>query len=424
MVRIAAVRSGTIAEALDLEIGSRVVRINGEPVRDGIDFRFKEADPVLELEVHGSESGQRVVYEIEKEAGEALGLTPEPDTVRECANKCVFCFIDGNPEGVRDTLDLRDDDFRLSFTYGNYVTLTNLGPRGFQRLIDQKLSPLYVSVHATEPHIRERILGVPRGGDILDRLRRLTGAGLEVHAQVVLCPGWNDGEHLARTIEDLWGLGPRLLSLSVVPVGLTRYNLGKPVRLLTPEEASAAIDQVNHARRRAHSERGLGWAYVGDELYYIAGEPLPPRSYYDDGLLTENGVGSVRALLDDLEAATASAPRLDGQRLGIATGSRMAEILEPWAPRISAATGAEIRIVPVTNRLFGESVNTAGLMPGKDLRSAVASHEAFDAVLFTAEAINDDGLFIDDVVFEKLAADLSGTRLVPAHRFTDGLAAL
>ena len=246
MVRIAEVLPDSIADELRLRIGSRIVRINGDPVRDVIDFRFMEADGHLELEVQDP-TGEGTLYDIEKPAGEALGVVPAPDTVRECANKCVFCFIDGNPEHVRESLYLRDDDFRLSFTYGSYVTLTNLGPRGFQRLIDQKLSPLYVSVHATEPAVRMRLLGVDRGGEIVEQLERLTGAGIEVHTQVVLCPEWNDGAHLDRTIDDLWALGPKLLSLSVVPVGLTRYNLERPVRLLRPDEAERAIDQVEGA---------------------------------------------------------------------------------------------------------------------------------------------------------------------------------
>jgi putative radical SAM enzyme (TIGR03279 family) len=243
MVRIAEVLPASIADELHLRIGSRIVRINGEPVRDVIDLRFLEAEGRVELEIHEA-GGPAVIYEIEKDPAEGLGVVPVPDAVRECANKCVFCFIDGNPPDVRRSLHLRDDDFRLSFTYGSYVTLTNLGPRGFQRLIDQKLSPLYVSVHATEPAVRERLLGVPRGGAIVEQLRTLAAAGIEVHTQVVLCPGWNDGAHLDRTIADLWSLGPRVLSLSVVPVGLTRYNLGRPVRLLTPAAAAAAIAAV------------------------------------------------------------------------------------------------------------------------------------------------------------------------------------
>lgn len=413
MVRIAEVLPGTIAEELDLEIGSRIIRINSEPVRDTIDFRFLEADGFLEVEIAPAAGGGPIIYEIEKDPGEPLGVIPAPDAVRECANKCVFCFIDGNPEGVRRTLYLRDDDFRLSFTYGNYVTLTNLGPKGFQRLIDQRLSPLYVSVHATEPEVRMRILGVPRGGEILEQLRRLVGEGIEVHTQVVLCPGWNDGAYLTRTIEDLWALGPGLLSISVVPVGLTRYNLNRPVRLLTPHEARAAIAEVDRARARSLAERGNGWAYVGDEMFFIAGYEIPQASYYDDWPLTENGVGSVRRLLDDFDAGVDRLPRLDGQRIGIMTGTRMAPVLASLQRRIEEATGSFVEVIGVENTLFGETVNTAGLLPGRDIAEAAQMRGPFDLVLIPAEALNDDRIFIDDLPFEELAETLAPARVLP-----------
>ena len=422
MVRIAEVLPGSIAEELRLRIGSRIVRINGEPVRDVIDFRFLEADVRVDVEI-ADDAGERVLYEVEKDPGEGLGVVPAPDAVRECANKCVFCFIDGNPPGVRESLHLRDDDFRLSFTYGSYVTLTNLGPRGFQRLIDQKLSPLYVSVHATEPAVRERLLGVPRGGEIVEQLRRLTGAGIEVHTQVVLCPEWNDGAHLERTLDDLWGLGPGILSLSVVPVGLTRYNLERPVRLLTRAEAGAAIDRVERVRVRARAERGTGWAYVGDEMYLIAGRPLPEGAYYDEWPLTENGVGAVRQVVADAESLIADPPSLAGRRIALATGTRMAEVLAPLMAPLAAATGGTFVLVPVLNRLFGPTVNTAGLLAGADIRDAVLARGAFDAVLLPAEALNDDGLFIDSLPFGDLERDLAGD-VVPAHTLSAALHAL
>ena len=187
MVRIAGIEDGTIADELQLEIGTRIVRINGERVRDNIDLTFLLADTDLELETV-TPGGERVIYDVARDPGEPMGIVPSPDTIRECANKCVFCFIDGNPRDVRQSLWLRDDDFRLSFTYGSYVTLTNLGPKGIQRLIDQRLSPLFVSVHATEPEVRIRLLKNERSGLILEHLRRFAEAGMEVHTQVVLCP--------------------------------------------------------------------------------------------------------------------------------------------------------------------------------------------------------------------------------------------
>jgi putative radical SAM enzyme (TIGR03279 family) len=425
MVRIAEVLPASIADELHLRIGSRIVRINGEPVRDVIDLRFLEAEGRVELEVHDA-VGDAVIYEIEKDPAEGLGVVTVPDAVRECANKCVFCFIDGNPPDVRSSLHLRDDDFRLSFTYGSYVTLTNLGPRGFQRLIDQKLSPLYVSVHATDPDVRMRLLGVPRGGDILERLERLLEAGIEVHTQVVLCPEWNDGAELDRTMEDLWRLGPGILTLSVVPVGLTQYNLERPVRLLRPWEVRAAIAQVDAVRDRALGERGLGWAYAADEMFLLAGHPIPSGRYYDDWPLTENGVGAVRALLDDIEALVSDPPFLDGLRVGLVTGTRMGEVLAPLLPRVAAATGAQLSLLPVENRLFGPSVTTAGLLPGADVLDAVRAAEAagaLDVVLVPAEALNDDGLFIDSLPFGTLASAITAL-VIPAHTLTGALSSL
>lgn len=422
MVRIAEILPDSIADELHLRIGSRVVRINGAAVRDTLDFRFLEAEGRVELELQ-EDSGERVIYDIEKDAGESLGVVPAPDAVRECANKCVFCFIDGNPPGVRESLYLRDDDFRLSFTYGSYVTLTNLGRRGFQRLIDQKLSPLYVSVHATEPEVRMRLLGVPRGGDIVERLGQLMDAGVEVHTQVVLCPDWNDGAHLDRTIEDLWRLGPNVLSLSIVPVGLTRHNLGRPVRALTAADAGRAIDQVERARSRSRPERGDGWVYVGDEMFLLAGRPVPGPEYYDDWPLTENGVGAVRAFLEDAAAVTAEAPALGRARIAVVTGTRMAEVMSASLAALSAATGAELVPVPVENRLFGSTVNTAGLLAGADILDALRGAGAgpgFDRVLLPAEALNDDALFIDSMPFSVLEASVDAP-LTAAHTLSEAL---
>ncbi len=412
MVKIAQVLPGSIAEELELEIGSRIVRINGELVRDVIDYRFLEADGVLEVEI-APPAGAAVIYEIEKDPGEALGVIPAPDTVRQCANKCVFCFVDGNPEGARQTLHLKDDDFRLSFTYGSYVTLTNLGPKGFQRLIDQRLSPLYVSVHATEPAVRERMLGVSLGGGIVDQLRELTAAGLEVHTQIVLCPEWNDGAHLQRTIDDLWDVGPGVLSLSVVPVGLTSYNLNKPIRLLRIEEAAQALRQIQDARRRALRERGIGWAYAADEMFLAAAQPIPDASYYDDWPLTENGVGSVRRFIDDFEASLAELPRMHARRIAIVTGTRMGQVIAPFGERIGAHTGAKVDVLPVVNTMFGETVTTAGLLPGRDIADAIRRGGDYDVVLIPAESLNDSELFVDDVALETLR-DLFGTTQIEA----------
>jgi putative radical SAM enzyme (TIGR03279 family) len=391
-------------------------------VRDGIDYRFLEAEAALELEVQSADGA--VVYEIEKDAGEKLGVVLQPDTVRQCANKCVFCFVDGNPNGARQALHLKDDDFRLSFTYGSYVTLTNLGPRGFERLIEQRLSPLYVSVHATEPELRERLLGVPLGGNIVQQLRELTQADLQVHTQIVLCPEWNDGANLDRTIDDLWSLGPNVLSLSIVPVGLTSYNINRPVRLLTAEEAGSTLRQIDRARERAMRERELGWVYASDEMFFIAGEPLPGDDYYDDWPLTENGVGAVRRLLDDFAGGIRKVPRMKGKRIAIVTGTRMQPVLEPLAAQLRERTGALVNIIGVRNTYFGDTVTTAGLLPGVDIRAALSDHGDFDVALLPAESLNDDALFVDNVPLATLQEQFVGRQLIPAFEITSALRGL
>jgi putative radical SAM enzyme (TIGR03279 family) len=420
VVRIAGIESGSIAEELSLEIGTRVVRINGERVRDNIDLTFLLSDLELEVETV-TPSGSTVIYDIERDAGTPVGIVAAPDAVRECANKCVFCFIDGNPQGVRESLWLRDDDFRLSFSYGSYVTLTNLGPKGLRRLIDQRISPLYVSVHATEPEVRERLLVNERAGLIMDQLRALLDGGLEVHTQVVLCPEWNDGAHLDRTIDDLWSLGEGILSLSVVPVGLTRYNLERPVRLLTQEEAARAIAQVDAARRRALPDRDFGWAYSADEMYLIAGIGVPSREYYDDGALYENGVGAIRRFVDGFDEGLSGVPRLEGRRLRVVTGRSMAPFIRERAPRLGRATAADIEVVEVVNDFFGETCTIAGLLAGRDVMRALGAGKEKDIVLVPAEALNADDLFIDSIPLAELEAAVRPARVLRGREITEAL---
>ncbi len=423
MVRIAEIEAGSIAEELELRIGTRIVRINGQKVRDGIDLTFLLADSELQMETVDPD-GEAVVYEIERDAGDSMGIVPAPDTIRECANKCVFCFIDGNPADARPSLWLRDDDFRLSFSYGSYVTLTNLGPKGIERLVEQRISPLYVSVHATEPGLRVRLLVNERAGLIMDQLRLLVANGIDVHTQVVLCPEWNDGPHLDRTIEDLWSLGEGVRSLSVVPVGLTRYNLDGAVRPLTAGEAGKAIDQVDRARDRGARSRGTGWCYAADELFLIAGRDVPEATYYDDGALTENGVGAVRRFVDDFDVGLASVPRLPGHRIRIVTGRSMAPLIQTRAPRLARATGAEIEVLPVTNEFYGPSVTVAGLLGGRDIRNSLGAGREGDLVLIPGETLNADDLFIDSLPLEELRRAVAPARVLSAYEITEAIVSL
>ncbi len=421
MIRIADIAEGSIAEELELRIGTRIVRINGEKVRDGIDLTFLLADPLLTLETVDPD-GERLTFEVERDPGESMGIIPAPDTVRECANKCVFCFIDGNPEGVRDSLWIRDDDFRLSFTYGSFVTLTNLGPRGLERLVEQRLSPLYVSVHTTDPDLRSRMLKNDRSGLIMDQLRYLTDHGLEVHTQIVLCPEWNDGVHLDRTIEDLYRIGEGIRTLSVVPVGLTRFNIHRPVRPLTPEECGQAIDQVDAARERALAEREYGWIYSADELFLAAGRSLPDDAYYDDASLLENGVGAVPHFLQELDHRIPELKPMEGiRRIRILTGTSMAPLIGARASALREATGAEVEIVPVRNEFYGPSVTVAGLLAGRDLLDAVPDPREGDLVLLPAETLNQDDLFIDSLPLKDFRQALEPAVVRPAYEIPEAL---
>ena len=421
MVRIGEIGAGSIAEALELRIGTRVLAVNGEPVRDSLDFAFLAAENELEIEAIEPD-GKPVVYDISRDPSESLGIVPAPDKVRECANECVFCFIDGNPPGARPPLWVRDDDFRLSFTYGSYVTLTNLGPKGLQRLVDQRISPLYVSVHATDPQVRIRLLKNRRAGLIMDQLRLLLDAGLEVHAQVVLCPGWNDGRELDRTIRDLYALGPGVLSLSVVPVGLTRYNLNRPVRLLSQGEATKALEQTHAPRGTAMRERGHSWCYAADELFLIAGREVPSDAYYDDWPLLENGVGALRTLLDGFEAKKDALSPVPGvERVRIATGASMRPYFERMAPTVSRSMGCDVEVVAVENRYFGPTVTVAGLLSGTDVVADAGNCRAGDLVVLPEEALNADGLFIDGTALAEVEALLSPAVVRTGRELTETL---
>ncbi|MCE2398226.1 MAG: DUF512 domain-containing protein [Gemmatimonadetes bacterium] len=421
MVRIGEVAPGSVGEALEMRVGTRIIAVNGERVRDGLDFLFRTADGELELEAVDAE-GRRTVYEIGGYDDRPLGMVPDRDKIRECANECVFCFIDGNPPDARAPLWLRDDDFRLSFTYGSYVTLTNLGPRGLERLVEQRISPLYVSVHATDPVVRSRMLKNPRAGLIMQQLRELLEGGVELHAQVVLCPGWNDGPELDRTIADLYRLGDGVLSLSVVPVGLTRYNVGRPVRLLDPDEARVAIGQTETVRRRARAERERNWCYAADELFLIADRNVPGAAYYDEGGLVENGVGALRELLDAFESGKGRlAPMAGVERVRVVTGASMEPYFAEMAAAVGAGMGCETEVVSVPNSYFGPTVTIAGLLAGTDIVEAVGDCRPGDLVLLPGAALSGEDVFIDGMPLVRVERSLAPATVRTGHELVEVL---
>lgn len=374
---IAGVVQGSIAAELEIKPGDVLLAVNDKPVKDIIDLSFALADEYVELLV-ARQDGEQELIAIEKDYDEDLGLEFESavfDRVRPCANKCLFCFVDQMPAGLRESLYVKDDDYRLSFLYGNFITLTNLTKADLNRIRSLHLSPLYVSVHATDGEVRARLLGSKRAAAIMDQLRELADMGTELHTQVVLCPGYNDGEVLGRTIKDLYELRPHVRSLAVVPVGLTRHRPagGKPLRTFTPDEARSIIAQVSEWQKHSRRETGEGFIYLADEFYLGAGEAIPSYDEYDDFPQLENGVGLVRTFLADWEAARpVSSGYQEPFHLDVVCGRSAATVLAPLLAGI-AIPNLRPRLVPVTNEFFGASVTVTGLLTGGDIAAALAS---------------------------------------------------
>ncbi len=372
-----------LADRAGIQPGDLIRTINGKPVRDLVDYRFYVADEELSI---GFER-QQTLHEVQitKSYDESLGVLfgEEPTPfIRQCANKCVFCFIQGLPErfapqpglahGMRSSLYIKDDDYRYSFLFGNFITLTNLKEHDWQRLDEQKLTPLYVSVHTTNPELRRKMVDGPRAGDILEHIRRLGSMHITCHTQLVLCPTINDGAELKRSIEELAELQPIVESISVVPVGLTKYNnmikTGDlpPLRHYTREEAEAIIEQVEGYQRRFEAENAEGYpfVYLSDEWYYITGREFPSAQHYGSYAQIENGVGMTRFLIEQWKRSKRKLPTTMPQprRVTLVTSVMAKPIIEQLAEDMRRTQGLEVQVMPVVNRFFGAEVTVAGLL--------------------------------------------------------------
>src|SRR4051812_22646934 len=319
MIRVTAVQEDSIAAELGLQQGTELLTVNGRELEDFLDWEFLTAEEQILLHVR-QPGGEEIEYDIERPLGEPIGVSLEPARIRRCANRCDFCFVDGLPDGLRDVLYIRDDDYRLSFRYGNFATLTNLKPRDAERIIEYRLSPLYVSVHATDPTIRRYLLRNPTAPEVIPQLREFADHGIEFHTQIVMSPGVNDGPVLQQTLTDLYEFGPSVLGCSVVPVGLTEYSKHHLVREPTAEECRAAIAVIEKQAEIARRQRGIHWAFGADELYVRAGVELPTAEIYDGFDQVENGVGSVRWLQQRILSAGGDLSGWDGKRIGVITG--------------------------------------------------------------------------------------------------------
>ena len=419
MIRVSRVRTDSIAEALGIVPGTELLSVNGRALDDFLDWEFLTADDSLLIEARLPD-GEAVVYDVEPE-GDPIGVELEPPTVRRCANRCEFCFVEGLPKGqLRRNLYIRDDDYRLSFAYGNFATLSNLKERDIARIIEYRLSPLYVSIHATNWEARKKLLNNPRVPNVMEQLGRLAEHGIQFHGQMVVVPGLNDGEILEESLRDLWAMGSTVLSAAVVPVGLTQFSHLYTGRGMDRASAQALLEQVERWGARAMAERGETWVFGSDELYLLAGRELPGAEHYGDFAQIENGIGAVTALRERVAAGIDSLPRLDGRRIGIVTGTSMAPLLPAILDRLSEKTGARFDLIATENSLFGPTTTVAGLLVGADIRRALAGRSDLDLALIPAESINEDGLFLDDASFAAIREELP-MPVYPSYDFIDAL---
>jgi len=407
-VEISEVAPDSLGADMDLESGDRIIRVNGRVVRDYLDFRFHTAgETELVLEVR-KKSGEDWEVELERAEGEDFGLAFEQIVPRQCANECIFCFCNGNPADARPSLFIKDEDVRLSFLYGNYTTLTSITEDEMRRIVEQRLSPQYVSVHATDLDVRAYLLGIDKErADISAKLARMLEAGIEVHAQVVLCPGINDREVLTKTIRDLAAEYPRITSVAIVPLGLTRYNTDARLTRVTPEFCREVIDQVGVIQKELRARIGTNFALLGDEIYLRAGRRIPGRSHYGEYPQIEDGVGMVRSFKNDFAKLVRRLERENwttsmNKSGTIFTGTLFAPVLKEMIDELNARFKTSLVVEPLENAYFGGDVSVAGLLTGQDLLSArdrvTGSFVCIPKqMLKSDEAIMLDGMKIGDV---------------------------
>ncbi len=397
---------GSIAEEMEIEPGDVLLAVNGQVPEDVFDYRYLMNEEEV-LVLIRKPDGEEWELEIEKEYEEDLGLEFENglmDEYRSCRNKCIFCFIDQLPKGMRETLYFKDDDSRLSFLQGNYLTLTNMSEHDLERIIHYKLSPINISFQATNPELRCRMLHNRFAGDIMDKVRRLKEAGIVMNGQIVLCKGVNDGEELERSIRDLTDLLPELQSVSVVPVGLTRYRDGLyPLAPFTKEDAVQVLETIHRWQDRIMDSHGSHFIHAGDEWYILAGQPIPEEDTYDGYLQLENGVGMVRLLEEEVKAVLETQNGDDRERaVTIATGELAAPFLEKYAAMIQKKyPKVKVQVIAVHNDFFGEKITVAGLLTGQDLVAQLKGRNLGDRLLLTEHMLRSgDPVFLDDVTVE------------------------
>ena len=402
--------------------GDKLIKVNGHPVRDEIDFFFHNTEDKLVVEV--SREGKVSEFILDTIGCGDLGLTFRDSRIKICNNKCIFCFVHQQPKGMRRSLYIKDDDYRYSFMHGNYVSLSRMTDDDFSRIIEQRLSPLYISVHATDDELRRCIFQNEKLEPILPRIKQLTDNGIRIHTQTVICPGINDGNQLRKTIEDLANFQPGVQSLAVVPVGLTKYRERLPkLRPFNANEARQTIDLVEAYHKRFLKEYGSRWVYPADELFLIAGRSIPPLGYYEEFSQWENGVGMLRQFIADFNRRRRFLPIKLSKRLkivlvsGRAAEGTLRDYIIPYLRRVKNLT-AELEIID--NNFWGETVTVTGLLTGRDILQKVR-HQKADIIILPPNCLNNDNLFLDDVSLEDFREKIADTVVVGDYNIFNSL---
>jgi len=403
MIEILDIEPGSIADELKIRAGARLVSINGKEINDNLDYRFYASGEELELLIE--QDGEQVVFEIEKDYQEDLGFILEDLKMRQCGNKCVFCFVHQNPRGLRKPLYFKDEDYRFSFLYGHYVTLTNVNQSDLDRIVEQRLTPLYISVHVTDLPMRQYMLGIKFDDFLLEKIRFLTERGIELHCQIVLCPGLNDGKYLEQTIADLKQFYPGVRSVAIVPVGLSKHRKNLPqLNPVTDRYSRDFIALTNEMRAKMKQELGSSFVYLSDEFYIRIGSDVPPDDYYEGFYQLENGVGLTRDFINRFEAEktelAGASPRL---KLTLVSGVLGTEVLNRYIlPHLQGLNGLDISLHRVRNKFYGESITVSGLLVGQDIYQSLWENPLGEYVILPPRVLNHDRRFLDDWTLDEL----------------------
>jgi putative radical SAM enzyme (TIGR03279 family) len=397
------VPEGSFAEEIGLKKGDIILSMNGHPVHDIIDYMYYSRDDVINLKIRRGTRPR--TFNVRKKDGDPFGFELKPFRTKTCRNKCVFCFVDQLPKGMRKTLYLKDDDFRMSFLFGNYITLSNLNSKEKKRILEQKLSPLYVSIHSTNNGIRRKMIGNPKAPDILKELLDFTSQKIRIHGQIVVCPGLNDGDELANTIKDLQKFYPYVASIAVVPVGVTKYNKST-VKPVAKDDALKVIDIVKSFRRRLKRRHGDPLVYLADEFYLKAGLTLPPLKEYGDLPQLENGVGPIPLFLQ--EAKRVKMPKkVNPKTVALFTGASFMPFLQDFAKKLKSIEGLTLDLFKVENTFFGPGVTVSGLLTGKDIVKTILGKTKAECLLVPSVALrNGSDIFLDNVTLKDMTESL------------------